>query len=54
MLYIAMDSDDDIRVRSVHSDSGSSASESSDSEGSDDGSQCGSEKCVMPDDENLV
>jgi len=56
MLYIAVDSDDDIRVRSVHSDSSSSsASESSDNSSHVSGSQSGSETCeVQDDDEKLA
>jgi len=52
MLYIAVDSDDDIRVRSVHSDSSSStASESSDNGSRVSGSQSGSETCEVQDDD---
>jgi len=49
-----MDSDDDIGVRSVHSDtSSSSASESSDESSSVSGSQSLIERCIVKDDEKL-
>ena len=56
MLYIAVDSDDEIRVRGVHSDSSSASESSDDSSSSSTANEAQSprEMCEVQDDEKLA